>query len=249
MKNAPLKRRGWKTLTFPCVECGTLVQRAKRGKGLCRPCSQRKNAAKRGPYVHGGEHVPCEVCGTKVYVAAHRARDRRFCSRRCMGVALRKRRTCAVCADSFESAYPRKTCSAKCANELKGRSKAGAQNPNYTDGRTASLEVWLSTREANCRRCPTRLGRVDLHHVVYEQHVRRAGGDVYDPRNGLTLCGVCHATHHGQLDRGKVALSVLRDENYDFAFELLGPAAYDYLRRHYSGEDPRLDALLQREAA
>jgi hypothetical protein len=71
--------------------------------------------------------------------------------------------------------------------------------------------------------------------------VRKAGGDEHDPRNSLTVCISCHATHH---HTGPLALVVLRPENYAYALELLGPAAYDYLRRRYVSEDMRLDRLL-----
>lgn len=88
-----------------------------------------------------------------------------------------------------------------------------------------------------------------LHHVCYQQHVKRHGGDTSDERNFLPLCHGCHFNHHS---RSKVlALSVLLDSNFDYADELLGLAAPDYLQRYYRGEDARLDALVRdrREAA
>lgn len=52
----------------------------------------------------------------------------------------------------------------------------------------------------------------------------------------------CHLAHHG---RSRVLpLERLPDSVFAFAVELLGPAAFDYLRRRYGGEDVRLDALL-----
>ena len=58
-------------------------------------------------------------------------------------------------------------------------------------------------------------------------------------------CPVCG--HHNGTRRFSLAL--LPDVAYEFAGELMGPAAYDYLRRRYDGEDPRLDALLLEDAA
>lgn len=80
------------------------------------------------------------------------------------------------------------------------------------------------------------------HHVVYEQHVERAGGDVKDRRNLVPVAFNCHGAHHGR--SRPLELAVLPDSCFVFAGELLGAAGFDYLRRRYSGEDPRLEALL-----
>jgi hypothetical protein len=57
----------------------------------------------------------------------------------------------------------------------------------------------------------------------------------------------CHGAHHGR--SRPLRLAVLPDAVFDFARELMGPAAFDYLGRHYAGRDPRLDALLEDGAA
>lgn len=81
------------------------------------------------------------------------------------------------------------------------------------------------------------------HHVIYEQVVRRVGGDIYDPRNSLTLCDVHHAKHHKRSE--PLTLDLVPDAAFEFAADLLGPGkAYNELRRWHDGEDPRLDALL-----
>lgn len=91
------------------------------------------------------------------------------------------------------------------------------------------------------------------HHVVQVTHIKPYSEEpqvLYDPRNALRLCNDisgsnCHGNHHNGGDK-RVPLSALRDENYDYAVELLGVGpAYDYLRRYYRGEDPRLKALLE----
>jgi hypothetical protein len=87
-----------------------------------------------------------------------------------------------------------------------------------------------------------------VHHVVEAQEVKRRNGSLWDPRNGLPVTRQQHADHHAGVDR--LPLAELRDENFVFAAELLGgPAAYEYLRRRYRGDDPRLDALLNEETA
>lgn len=80
---------------------------------------------------------------------------------------------------------------------------------------------------------------IALHHVVYRQHVRREGGDEWDPRNALPLCDSCHSRHHRR--SRVIALSVLPASALEFASELLGAYAFDYLRRYYGGKDPRLE--------
>jgi hypothetical protein len=86
-----------------------------------------------------------------------------------------------------------------------------------------------------CRNCPR--AAVHQHHVTYAQHVERAGGDTGDPDNALALCLVCHGQQH---KTKPLPLSALRDENIRFCYALLGPAAYDYLKARYSGEDERV---------
>lgn len=120
------------------------------------------------------------------------------------------------------------------------------------------------TRRAIARRCICGCGarRVQFHHAVYQQQLRKvvreehrkAGGlgppDVIremtlvnDSRNLVPVGPKCHAAHHG---RSRVlALRMLPDSVFEFAAEVLGAgAAYEYLRRRYEGEDERLDALL-----
>lgn len=80
------------------------------------------------------------------------------------------------------------------------------------------------------------------HHVIYQQEIVRRGGDVDDPRNLVPIAFSCHGNHHGR--SRPFELGALPDSVYEFAFELMGPAAFDYLRRRYSGEDARLEALL-----
>lgn len=90
------------------------------------------------------------------------------------------------------------------------------------------------------RRCAQCHGRaVQLHHVLYRQHVPREL--LHDSRNLLPLCVDCHANHHGI---HSLSLRLLTDANYEFAREVKGAAAYDYLRKRYGGDDPRLEALL-----
>lgn len=89
---------------------------------------------------------------------------------------------------------------------------------------------WVEGKGVRCAVCRSTHG-LQRHHVVYEQHVRAANGDVYDQRNGLTLCHKCHSGHHQGNHR--LTASLLTVENREFAYELLGEAAADYVSRYY----------------
>ena len=201
-----------------------------------------------------GENRACEVCGREFYVCRiEMSRGGRYCSRTCMGAAQAARserrnlrRFCTVCgivlADPGPPSARRQTCgAASCLSEAKRRAKEGAANPNFK-GDEADKIRWRSQAADSCVVCGSS-DRLQLHHVVYEQRVRAAGGDACDPRDSLTTCIRCHCGHHHGL-RGRIPLTLLREENLDFAFDLLGTAAYDYLKRHYVGEDARLEAYL-----
>ena len=102
--------------------------------------------------------------------------------------------------------------------------------------------TFVDQRRCRVPGCEDR-GRPHQHHVTYVQEVRRHGGEMLDPRNALTLCVRHHGRHHSRQE--PVPLRVLRRENIEFAVELMGaPAAYEYLRRRYVGDDPRLEALI-----
>jgi hypothetical protein len=123
------------------------------------------------------------------------------------------------------------------------REEAGRLGRKRNRNTGTRARQWAAAKAAACRCCGRRHG-LQLHHVVYEQHVRAESGDLRDPRNSLTTCAQCHVSHHGG-GRAVMPLTALRSANFEFARELLGPgAAYEYLRRRYAGDDPRLTALL-----
>lgn len=86
------------------------------------------------------------------------------------------------------------------------------------------------------------IGPWQAHHVIEAQEIKRRGGDIWDPRNALRLSVRAHERH--TLAVRRVKLTELRDENLEFAFELMGAAAYVYLTRMYAGFDLRVELLL-----
>lgn len=88
----------------------------------------------------------------------------------------------------------------------------------------------------------------EAHHVLEKKHCKTSGAPLNSPDNALRVCAksmhACHERHttHQEL----LPVGCLRDENIAFIVESLGPGpAYNYLRRYYSGSDPRVDALLE----
>lgn len=85
------------------------------------------------------------------------------------------------------------------------------------------------------------IGFVRRHHVTYEQHVRVAGGDRWDPRNSMwvgveTLCD-CHGDHHRGLRHNKpwrISFELISEAALAFCVDLFGDKrAAEYLRRYY----------------
>jgi hypothetical protein len=95
------------------------------------------------------------------------------------------------------------------------------------------------------KRCVCGCGQraAQLHHVVYQQHVRRHNGDLTDDRNLAPVAWRCHHEHHSR--RRPLPMHCLPGSVFEFARELMGgPAAYEYLARRYDGSDIRLQRLL-----
>lgn len=99
-----------------------------------------------------------------------------------------------------------------------------------------------------CAECG-RGGSYDAHHVIEKQELADRGLPLYDKRGALRLCDVvpggCHQRHtYPNSDTSRVRLCKLKQVNIDYAFEVLGAFAYDYLKRRYRDEDPRVEAKL-----
>lgn len=103
-----------------------------------------------------------------------------------------------------------------------------------------------AARRQRCECCKLRAAKQG-HHVVYKQELRRRNWPLYDLRDMMALCDECHDEHHSP--NWKLPLTALSDENLRFAFGLLGAHAFDYLRRRYGGDDPRLNEQLALEEA
>lgn len=114
------------------------------------------------------------------------------------------------------------------------------------------------------RRDCQRGGSFHAHHVVDEAILRDRchipKKDRYDTRNALRLCqGLgdpdrrCHFSHEHRVEGYVVKTVELTDDNLEYAFEVLGDYAADYLRREYDDSelDPRIIELEHeyREAA
>lgn len=158
-------------------------------------------------------------------------------------------RACRRCGKDYEdhgpgkrrgvpAGYCRKLCHQRDVRDRRRRERVRKENRE------------LAIHPRQCRQCAEGVG-LQLHHAIYRQELRHlAAGDRRrfakldaDYRNLFPLCEECHAAHHQRVR--VLPLVVLPDSVYAFAKDVMWPErAYEYLRRRYSGEDERLDALL-----
>lgn len=78
----------------------------------------------------------------------------------------------------------------------------------------------------------------EAHHVVEQRWIKGHGFPVrvlWDERNALRLRPDVHRKH--TLRSEPVPLGCLLDCNVEFAFEIMGPIAEEYLTRMYAGDD------------
>lgn len=104
--------------------------------------------------------------------------------------------------------------------------------------------AWRADRPTRCEVCGGR-GRLEAHHVIRDQVVRREHGDTYDPRNRLMTCPRCHPD--GAQGGRRLPIEHVPDRAIEFAVELLGPGkAYNELVRWHPGAETaeRIVALL-----
>lgn len=89
-------------------------------------------------------------------------------------------------------------------------------------------------------------GDFHAHHVVDKQTLRReygrTGDSLYDTRNAMRLHRYCHFQFENS--RAEIPLTKLKDCMIEYAVEVMGLRAYDYLKRYYSGDDERVEAIL-----
>jgi 5-methylcytosine-specific restriction endonuclease McrA len=71
-----------------------------------------------------------------------------------------------------------------------------------------------------------------VHHWLYRQHVTRHGGDLDDRRNLVGLCYDCHRRHHSR--HAVIPFTAIPEPAREFAQELMGDHADDYLHRRYA---------------
>lgn len=92
------------------------------------------------------------------------------------------------------------------------------------------------------------------HHVVdkriLQDRCKLRGNALYDTRNAMRLCegldgNRCHFNFENRVI--KIATKILTDQNIEYAFEVLGPYAADYLRAQYDDSEP--DARIERALA
>lgn len=84
-------------------------------------------------------------------------------------------------------------------------------------------EAWhAEVTAAGCAMEGPHYGRVEGHHVIPKQALKREGhGDkLWDVRNGVGLCSLHHANHEGHVPGGRLPRTLLPSSAFDFAAEL-----------------------------
>lgn len=103
-----------------------------------------------------------------------------------------------------------------------------------------------------CARCG-KPGPFHAHHVVDQGTLRSWGipkKDRHDTRNAMRLCEGLDTDHcHMHFEKKKagfeIPLAKLSDDQIDYAFEVGGIRAYNFLHREYTGTDPRVERKLE----
>lgn len=78
----------------------------------------------------------------------------------------------------------------------------------------------------------------EAHHVVEARWLKMHHLPVWDPRNALRLRPDVHRKHTNRVEI--IEMRFLLDCNIEYAFEIMGAAADDYLHRLYRGTDDRV---------
>lgn len=85
----------------------------------------------------------------------------------------------------------------------------------------------------------------EAHHVVEARELKARGLNhlLWDERNALRLRPDVHRRHTNRME--PVPLRCLTQDNIDFAFEVMGASAKDYLERLYTGTDARVQRAFE----
>lgn len=85
----------------------------------------------------------------------------------------------------------------------------------------------------------------EAHHVVEAAELKRRGLHhlLWDERNALRLRPDVHRRHTNRME--PVPLRCLKQDNIDFAFEIMGAGAKDYLDQKYTGTDARVQRAFE----
>lgn len=100
---------------------------------------------------------------------------------------------------------------------------------------------WLEARYQRCCAVTGSTKEFEAHHVVEKRWLKANGFPLWDRRNALRLHPDVHGAHTSRMK--KIPMSALREENIDYAFEIMGDRAMNYLPENYEGSHPHFEAL------
>lgn len=121
-------------------------------------------------------------------------------------------------------------------SELKRKTPLRAKRHHLKLVDDPAREAWKSPVAGVCGcGCGTWAARLERHHVLQEQYVKRADGPLHDLRNSILLAPDCHRRHTDHFQ--KLPFSCLSPESVWFAIDLLGigPATNYFVRMYDMG--------------
>lgn len=154
------------------------------------------------PNWRGGKYFTCPVCEKRFWVIPSHFDKRKYCSKKCKGIAQQKKITvkCATCNKEFDiclTYYRRKRNKRYCSREC--YKMDGKFNPNwkggysfkpYPSGWTEILKESIRQRDNyKCQMCGVpqceTMRKLPIHHIDEDKNN-------LNPKNLITLCNSCH---------------------------------------------------------
>lgn len=194
----------------------------------------------------------CAYCGERFYDEQARASGgQRYCSQRCFGDSLSERRQRDYPSrDQLAREYGEEGLSLAALGKRHGHTYTWAAKALKTRGVETRSQREAARRKAKplhrlsdrkrwgihlkpsdwCRNCGTTGVTLHLHHVIPRSKSHAAK---YDLRNGLQLCGTCHAGWHRR--RTVIYREIFTGEEWAFisTVELLGQSVEVWLEERY----------------
>lgn len=129
---------------------------------------------------------------------------------KCFRKSIKRNNKCIICGNIHQKQKIVKTCSVKCASELKKKMYLSDKNPNWKGGimtenkkvrQSEEYNIWrISVFERDkytCQDCGIIGNKLHSHHIKSFSKYKELRLDI---NNGLTLCFKCHKKLHNNMN-------------------------------------------------